>query len=736
MARKKIFKSIKSLIALAAVTSLTMTGIIPVSAIEISDKYQEVSQNAVASKYRNVMYYGDWSIWAGEGIFFPKDMPLDKLTHLNLAFMDFTATGELTFCDKDANTGHPLGNAGVTYGDINGGIINEFQSLREQNPNLKIGTSLGGWSKSNNFSLVARDSALRAKFIKNVLDFMEYANLDFVDFDWEYPAEVREPDTVDNKNDMGNPHSIPQDKENYITLLKEFRVDLDIQEKRLGKEYEMSAALPMAHSKTEVGIDVNEMFKVLDFGNIMTYDAAGAWSDTSGHQTALYDNPNDPFAGKGFTVDSSIKKYLELGAPSEKLVIGAAYYTRGWEKVSNDVPDKTLPGLFGKATQINKDADGSLSYGATNYAPVKPGDGGRNGGVWGWRNQTELKAKYQGLKEYWDDTAKAPYLYSETTGAFFTYDNPRSIAEKTKYVKENNLGGMIAWMASQDNVTDSTKRDELTKASKQGLFGDEALPVYNIVQPKVNAEVKLASSKPAWGTGGTLSVDLINTGKILSKGEVLTLTETASKTLKHTKLYIKTNGVKITGGEYPAPAIKEENGYYVLQFDGSDQKLIKIGSTLKFNLATDKVLNGLEGIVSIEMTQRMHAAGPEFARVTLYEGGPVVYAEEDVNEDGKIDSVDLEMVTSRLNTKKGDVEYLERCDITKDGIIDQLDVDRVSSKMEGSGGETQPGVNEWNATTVYVQGDTCTYKGVTYRAKWYSVGENPETPWTAWEKIL
>ncbi|MBU3091020.1 chitinase [Clostridium sp. CF011] len=620
MSKEKLFKNIKSVVALAAIATLTMTSVVPAATVNnlAAPPPQEVEQKASTSKLRNVMYYGDWSIWGGEGNFFPKDIPVDKLTHLNLAFMDFTKDGELVFCDKDANIGHPLGNAGVTYGDINGGIINEYQSLREKNPNLKIGTSLGGWSKSNNFTWVARNPQTRAKFIKNVLDFMEYANLDFVDFDWEYPGEVRAADKVDNKNDMGNPDSIPADKENYITMLKEFRVALDAKEKILDKKYEMSAALPMAHEKTNVGINVNEMFKVLNFGNIMTYDAAGAWSDTSGHQTALYDNPNDPFAGKGFTVDSSIKKYIELGAPSEKLVIGAAYYTRGWEKVSNDVPDKNLPGLFGKATQIKKDSDGTLSYGATNYAPVKSGDGGRNSGVWGWRNQDELKAKYPGIKEYWDDTAKAPYMYNEKTGAFFTYDNPRSIAEKTKYVKDNNLGGMIAWMASQDKQTDSTKRDELTKATKEGLFGKDALPTYKIVQPKVYAKASVTSSKPAWGNGGALSIDLKNDCKIETSGQTIQLTETAAKTLKHTKLYIKTNGVKITGGEYPAPAVKEENGYYVLSFDGSEQKLIKPGASMKFNLRTDKVLNGLDGIVSIEMTQRMHANGPEFGRVTLY----------------------------------------------------------------------------------------------------------------------
>ncbi|MGL5353940.1 MAG: glycoside hydrolase family 18 protein, partial [Clostridium sp.] len=284
MARKSLLRNIRSAIAFAAIAALTMTSVAPAAQANYLADPQGAIEKAATTNLRSVMYYGDWSIWKGEGEFFPKDMPVDKLTHLNLAFMDFTKDGELTFCDPDANIGHPLGNAGVTYGDINGGIVNEFQVLRQKNPNLKIGTSLGGWSKSNNFTWVARDPEVRAKFIKNVLAFVEYANLDFVDFDWEYPAEKRKPDKVDNKNDMGNEYSIPQDKENYITMLKEFRVALDAQEKRLGKEYEMSAALPMAHAKTEVGIDVAEMFKILDFGNIMTYDAQGAWAETSGHQ--------------------------------------------------------------------------------------------------------------------------------------------------------------------------------------------------------------------------------------------------------------------------------------------------------------------------------------------------------------------------------------------------------------------------------------------------------------------
>ncbi|MCU6339983.1 hypothetical protein KW823_26065, partial [Enterobacter quasiroggenkampii] len=121
------------------------------------------------------------------------------------------------------------------------------------------------------------------------------------------------------------------------------------------------------------------------------------------------------------------------------------------------------------------------------------GDGGRRTGIWSYRNLDKLKATYPNLKEYWDDAAKAPYLYDGTTGVFYTYDNERSIQEKTKYVLENGLGGVIAWMASNDAPTaNPAKRDKLTKATKEGLFGSLALTTHEIQYTKldVTADVK------------------------------------------------------------------------------------------------------------------------------------------------------------------------------------------------------------------------------------------------------
>ena len=78
-----------------------------------------------------------------------------------------------------------------------------FRIYVDKNKNLKIGgVSLGGWSKSGDFSEVAASPAKRKKLVENITKFLKYTNMDFVDIDWEYAADVREPDRVEQTKMM------------------------------------------------------------------------------------------------------------------------------------------------------------------------------------------------------------------------------------------------------------------------------------------------------------------------------------------------------------------------------------------------------------------------------------------------------------------------------------------------------------------------------------------------------
>lgn len=566
---KKLF--FKRAVVFIAALALLVTGFVKTPAVG-----GKTAQAQTTGTLRNVLYYGDWSIWGGQGNFYPKGIAADQITHLNFAFLDFDSSGNLIFTDKDAATGAPVGMDGVTWGAANGGILNAFQQLRAENPNLHIGVSLGGWSRSGDFSTVAASDATRKAFVSNVCKFVKYCNMDFVDIDWEYPCSKRSPDLVDNAKDEGTPNASPADKANYILLLKEFRKQLDAQGAALGRTYELSVALSASKANLEEGIDIPQLFSVVDFANMMTYDLRGSWDEYSGHQTPLYTNPADPYASSGYSIDDCVKYLLSKGAPSQKIVVGAAFYTRGWEKVSAG-PNSSLPGLFGAAALCAKDADLSATRGAANEAALSVGDGGHRGGVWSYRSLSKLKAAYPGLVEYWDDTAKAPYLYNASTGAFFTYDNVRSVTAKADYVKANNLGGMISWMASQDAETGTSgKRDELITAIKKGLFGSAALPAYPLPTSALDVNCSVTAS------GNVYTITIKNNATANESGEVLSLVETAGETIKAPKLYIKTNsGATFSASGYGCGTVTNSNGYGIADMAVVyDNKLIGQGATL------------------------------------------------------------------------------------------------------------------------------------------------------------
>ncbi|MGV8835396.1 glycosyl hydrolase family 18 protein, partial [Cellvibrio sp.] len=54
----------------------------------------------------------------------------------------------------------------------------------------------------------------------------------------------------------------------------------------------------------------------------------------------------------------------------------------------------------------------------------------------------------------WDDIAKAPSFYSPSKKIFATFDDTRSLAEKTRYVQQHKLGGMMFWQLPHDTDKD------------------------------------------------------------------------------------------------------------------------------------------------------------------------------------------------------------------------------------------------------------------------------------------
>ncbi len=78
------------------------------------------------------------------------------------------------------------------------------------------------------------------------------------------------------------------------------------------------------------------------------------------------------------------------------------------------------------------------------------GTWGQDNGImefWDIKNNLAPSDKYA---ESWDDTAKVPWIYSESEDILVSYDNARSVGLKTEYAIENDFGGMMFWTFSGD----------------------------------------------------------------------------------------------------------------------------------------------------------------------------------------------------------------------------------------------------------------------------------------------
>jgi chitinase len=327
---------------------------------------------SVLAQERIVAYVTGWVA--------PPAIPARKLTHINYAFGKIDATGQVVL----PNAGAP---AQLAY----------LRSLKKQNPRLKILLSVGGW-EAEGFSDAAASGESREKFVRSVVALLREHALDGVDLDWEYPGQS-----------VAGIKSRPQDKQNFTALLRELRA-------QLGERHLLTIA-----SADREYFDFTEMDRLhlyLDWINVMSYDFFNSLTPTTGHHAGLYASA---FAAPGDrNVDASVKQHLAAGIPPDKLVLGVAFYGRG----------------FAGVTPLH---DG-LNQPYARFEAAHP--------------YSELVEKFidrNGFVRKWDAKAQAPFLWNAQTRAFITYDDPRSIEIKAKYVREHGLGGVMFWELSQDS---------------------------------------------------------------------------------------------------------------------------------------------------------------------------------------------------------------------------------------------------------------------------------------------
>lgn len=299
------------------------------------------------------------------------------LTHIHVAFGNLTMEGDIVF------DYHPF--------------LKQMDQVRAWNPDIKIVLSVVP-KEPDAFTVVSASEELRENVAKTCARLVSQDGFDGVDFDWEYPCVP--------SNGM---NCTPEDRHNYTLLCEAAKRGM---ESVGGGSVSVAAGADLYYIDS---IEPERMAEVLDYVCLMTYDLKCGFHALSGHHTALYSSTGDVFRN---SCDQTLRLFESAGFPKEKLLMGAAFYSRKWE----DVPDR-----YHGFLQLTKTGGG--------YGP----------------NYDKLADEYinkNGYVRYWDDEAKAPFLFNGST--FISYDDEESLAHKCAYVKREDIGGIFYWCHSGD----------------------------------------------------------------------------------------------------------------------------------------------------------------------------------------------------------------------------------------------------------------------------------------------
>ncbi|WP_049971740.1 glycoside hydrolase family 18 protein [Haladaptatus cibarius] len=335
---------------------------------------------------RNAKAHGDYGnrvvgyypAWAGN--YSPGDVPYDKITHLNYAFLE------------------PRSDGTVVVGDSSEKSLLSDLSNYDDTDTVFILSISSGWY-SGKFSDAASTATRRQRFAKTAVDIMERYGFDGLDLDWEYP---------DGTIRASDPH-------NFTLLLEECRKELD---SRFGSWTHLTMAGSPNPNIVDDAYEVGTISNYLDHVNVMTYDYHGDWSNDTNFNAPFDSPPEDPDGQQSWNTTNHMEHWASKSIAKDKLVMGMPFYGRSYSGVA-----PTNDGLFNSFTSSTSE---------TYYNIVQ-------------------NIKPQSDYEYhWHPDAKVPWLYSTVENTFISYDNVRSISNKSNYVKNNGFGGAMCWELSQD----------------------------------------------------------------------------------------------------------------------------------------------------------------------------------------------------------------------------------------------------------------------------------------------
>lgn len=329
--------------------------------------------------------------------YFPENIPTQYLTHIYYAFLDISASGKCQILgETDEQKALSLK------------ALDQFKSLKQRHPHLKTLLSIGGYANSRYFSDVALTEMSRTTFARSCIQLMKDYAFDGIDIDWEKPVAGGHPSN----------HRRPEDKDNFVALLKTFR--------QLLPSGALLASVGEVEKQDIANFNVKNAVEHLDWFGVMVYDLCNGSSSLTCHHAGFHSTGRQIPAG-----NQIVQWYLDEGVPANKIVLGVPFYGYRWKV--DKIGDSPMAARTIKDTAS---PDKSMRY-------------------------SEIIRSYQGasdFEEWWDEAGQSPMLFSRNRKIVLSYETPRSLKEKAKISRGRGYKGIMIWELSGDDEQSSLLR--------------------------------------------------------------------------------------------------------------------------------------------------------------------------------------------------------------------------------------------------------------------------------------
>ncbi|WP_026424919.1 glycosyl hydrolase family 18 protein [Actinokineospora inagensis] len=730
---------------------------------------------------RVIGYFTSWRDGKnGQPAYLASNIPWDKITHINYAFAHIDGQGKVSVGDPTADN-PSIGEEwpGVAGAEMDPtlpykGEFNLLTKFKKQHPNVKTLISIGGWAETGGylgadgkrvadggFYTMTDTQAKINTFADSTVDFIRKYGFNGADIDYEYATSMNNSGNPDDFN-FSNPRRA-QLMANFVTLIKTVRAKLDAASAADNKYYMLSVAAPSSGYMLR-GMETYQITQYLDYVNMMTYDLHGSWNNFVGPNAALYDDGKD--AELNFWQYYTTQQYGQLGYLNSdwayhyfrgamgagRINLGIPYYTRGWKDVSGGtnglwgqaaLPDQTKCPAGTGGTVGSKVPCGNGAIGADNLwhdldANGKEVASGSNP-LWHAKNLQDGKigdyAASYGLdpandpddkvtgtySPQYDNTLVAPWLWNSTKKVFLSTENEQSIGTKAQYVVDHGLGGVMIWELAGDYAYDNSKQE--------WYMGDT---LTSLLYDKFKASSPYGASKAKI----TMPTDTLDVKFTLGKFPVgdanYPITPTATITNNSAVSLPGGTEIQFDYGTSAPPTIAQQSGWSLSVVStghtGNNVGGLK-GDLHRFSLKVPSYQTLAPGqSAQVQLSYYLPITTPSNITIT-FGGKSYTAAQEYLHGTGG--------TTPTTTTTTTTIPPNSSTTTTPPTSSTTTTTKTTTTTTTTTTKPSTCAAAAWNATTVYTGGQTVSYNGHQYKAKWWTQGDQPDKSgqWGVWQDL-